>query len=65
MTFGTNINECTVNGGVVCDPNSMVANNPVVNIRPVYNFPYPSQNTFFWTNVNCTQMVKVKDDGMM
>jgi hypothetical protein len=64
VTFGTNMNECTANGGVVCDPNS-VANNPVVNVRPVYNYPHPSQNTLFWTNANCTQMVKVIGDGMM
>ena len=65
VTFGLNKNECTAAGGVVCDPDSMVANNPIINIRPVYNFPYPSQNTFFWTNANCTQMVKVRGDGMI
>jgi hypothetical protein len=43
----------------------MIADNPVVNIRPVYNFPYPSTNTFFWTDSNCTQQVKVRSDGMV
>ena len=65
VTYGSNMNECTANGGVVCDPNALVANYPVVNMRPVYNFPYPSQNAFYWTNANCTQMVKVREDGMM
>jgi len=65
VTYESNMNECTASGGVVCDPNALAANNPLVNIRPIYNFPYPSQNTFFWTNANCTQMVKVREDGMM
>jgi hypothetical protein len=65
VTYGSNMNECTANGGQVCDPNSLAAGNPVINMRPVYNFPYPSQNTFFWTNANCTQMVKVREDGMV
>lgn len=42
-----------------------VADNPLVNIRPVYNYPFPSENTFFWTDANCTQAVKVRQDGMM
>lgn len=39
--------------------------NPIVNIRPIYNFPYPSRNTFFWTDNNCTQKIKVRDDGFI
>jgi hypothetical protein len=65
VTHGTNMNTCTANGGQVCDPNTISADNPLVNIRPVYNYPYPLQNTFFWTDASCTQMVKVRQDGMM
>ena len=65
VTYDSNMNECIANGGIVCDPNAVSASNPIVNIRPVYNFPYPSQNDFFWTNANCSQMVKVREDGMM
>jgi hypothetical protein len=65
VTLGTNVNQCTADGGGVCDPDSMIANNPLVNIRPVYNYPYPSQNIFFWTDASCTQLVKVREDGLM
>lgn len=65
VTLGTNVNQCTADGGIVCDPDSMIANNPLVNTRPVYNYPYPSQNIFFWTDTSCTQLVKVREDGMM
>jgi hypothetical protein len=65
VTLGTNVNQCTADDGIVCDPNSMIADNPLVNTRPVYNYPYPSQNTFYWTDASCTQSVKVREDGMM
>ena len=65
VTHGTNMITCTADGGQVCDPNTISADNPLVNLRPVYNYPYPSQNTFFWTDASCTQMVKVRQDGMM
>ena len=45
----TNLNQCLADNGTVCDPVAMKADNPLVNIRPVYNYPFPSQNTFFWT----------------
>lgn len=33
--------------------------------RAPYNFVYPSQNTFFWTDSSCTQYVRVRSDGMV
>jgi hypothetical protein len=65
VTLGTNVNQCTADGGAVCDPDLIAAGSPLVNTRPVYNYPYPSQNTFFWTDASCTQLVKVRQDGMM
>ncbi|KAL7553976.1 hypothetical protein ACHAWF_017328 [Thalassiosira exigua] len=61
----TNVDQCLADNGTVCDPVSMKADNPLVNIRPVYSHPFPSQNTFFWTDSNCTQSVKVREDGMV
>jgi hypothetical protein len=65
VKLSTNLDQCMADNGTVCDPVAMKADNPLVNIRPVYNLPYPSQNTFFWTDANCTQTVKVRDDGMI
>jgi hypothetical protein len=65
VLYVTNENQCTADGGTVCDPNTILADNPLVNARPVYNYPYPSQNTFYWTGASCTQKVKVRQDGMM
>ncbi len=65
VALETNVNQCIADGGEVCDPNSMIANNPLVNTRPVYSYPFPSNNIFFWTNASCTQLVKVREDGMM
>ena len=30
-----------------------------------YNYVYPSQNTFYWTDAACTQYAKIKSDGSM
>ena len=49
--------------GTVCDPVAMKADNPLVNTRPVYDTPYPSHNSFYWTEANCTQLIKVRLDG--
>ena len=49
--------------GTVCDPVAMKADNPLVNTRPVYDTPYPSHNSFYWTEANCTQLIKVRQDG--
>ena len=65
VTLPTNKNLCTADGGTVCDARKLNADNPLVNVRPVYNYPYPSQNTFFWTDASCYQFVKVRADGMM
>ena len=65
VILGTNVNQCTADGGAVCDPDSINADSPLVNTRPVYDYPFPSQNTFFWTDAGCTQLVKVRKDGMM
>ena len=65
VTLDTNMDQCLADNGTVCDPVAMKADNPLVNIRPVYNYPFPSQNTFFWTEANCTQSVKVREDGMI
>jgi len=65
VMLGTNVDQCEADGGIVCDPAGMRADNPLVNIRPVYNYPYPSQNTFFWTGADCTISIKVRSDGMM
>ncbi|KAL7554934.1 hypothetical protein ACHAWF_018496 [Thalassiosira exigua] len=65
VKLSTNLDQCMADNGTVCDPVAMKADNPLVNIRPTYNLPYPSQNTFFWTDANCTQTVKVRDGGMI
>ena len=65
VTLTTNVNQCTADGGTVCDAAATNADNPLVNVRPVYNYPYPSQNTYFWTDASCSQLVKVRADGMM
>ena len=33
--------------------------------RAPYDFVYPSQNTFYWTDSVCTQYVRVRSDGMV
>jgi hypothetical protein len=33
--------------------------------KALYNFVYPSQNTFFWTGAACAQQVRIRADGMM
>ena len=65
VTLATNLDQCFADNSTVCDPLSMIEANPLVNIRPVYNHPYPSQNTYFWTDASCTQSVKVREDGMV
>ena len=57
--------QCSAVSGkaAVCDPIAMKADNPLVNtLCPVYNLPYPSKNSFFWTDAGCTQLVKVRDN---
>ena len=49
----------------VCDPIAIKADNPIVNSRPLYNYPYPSRNSFFWTEASCTQLIKVREDGFV
>ena len=51
--------------GTVCDPVAIKADNPLVNTRPIYNLPYPSRNSFFWTEASCTQLVQVREDGFV
>jgi len=65
VALATNLDQCIADSGTVCDPRSMIADNPLVNTRPVYNYPYPSRNTYFWTDANCTQSVKIRGDGMI
>lgn len=61
----TNYDQCTADNGTVCDPGGMRADNPLVNVRPIYNHPHPSKNTYFWTDSDCVQSVTVREDGMM
>lgn len=62
----TTRSQCLADGGTLCDPNNIQADNPIVNVRPVYDFPHPAQNVFFWTDSACTQQVKVRsNDGMV
>lgn len=35
----------------------------MVSLRPIYNYIFPSMNTFFWTNAPCGHKVKIRSDG--
>eukprot|EP00804_Cyclotella_cryptica_P005395 CCRYP_017085-RA/>CCRYP_017085-RA protein AED:0.06 eAED:0.06 QI:162/1/1/1/1/0.96/28/3961/2317 len=65
LTAATNEEQCVADGMSVCDPTKLIAEKPLIIGRPSYNFVFPSQNTFFWTNTLCTQYVKIRNDGMV
>lgn len=60
----TNEADCAADGGQVCDPEAMSAD-LIENTRTIYNNPYPSRNTMFWTDASCSLSVKVREDGMV
>jgi hypothetical protein len=65
VTAATNQQVCDADGLTVCDPSKVIADEPLVISMPLYNRGYPSSNTFYWTDVDCTQYLKVKSDGMV
>ena len=65
ISFPSNEAVCAADGLSVCDPVQVVAEAPLVMSKAPYNFVYPSQNTFFWTDAACAQYVRVRSDGMV
>lgn len=61
--FSTCERQCSTDGGRVCDSNGLIADNPLVNIRTMYDNIHPSENTMFWTDASCTLSLKVRGDG--